>query len=270
MTIAMRKLNLFLALLMMGVLTACGPSKDLRKDYLYFQDADSIRNVMMTFSEYKIRKDDVLAIGISTASVTQEQLLPFAAVIKNEDGKETRYEFPNYTVDGEGNIQLPLIGKVMVEGLTRKQAQAFLEQRMGEYISKPSVSVALKNFTVTLLGEVATPGRHLLPSPNATLLDALGVAGDITPFGNRKEILLMRKNELGEMTFRRLDITSAQSFLQSEYLQLNQNDVIYVPTNEQKIRESMTDTQKKFQTYTLIFTGISTLAIVTNIILALK
>jgi polysaccharide export outer membrane protein len=225
---------------------------------------------MLNFSEYTIKEDDILGIGISTASVTQEQLLPFAAVLKNEEGKESRVEFPNYTVDGDGNIQLPLIGKVKVEGLTRKEAQYLLEERLGRYISKPSVSVAIKNFTVTILGEINIPGRHLMPSPNATLVDAIAAGGDLTPFGNRKGILLLRKDEKGVANFSRLDITSAESFLQSNYFQLNQNDVIYIPTNERKLTESQVDPQKKFQTYTLIFTAISTLAIITNMILVFR
>lgn len=260
----------FLLAILLISLGACKPEKDLSKDYLYFQDADSVKNLMLNFSEYLIREDDILAIGISTASVTQEQLMPFAAVLKNEEGKESRFEFPNYTVDGEGNIQLPLVGRIKVEGLTRREAQLVLEEKLGVYISKPTVSVAIKNFSVTLLGEVNIPGRHIMPSPSATLLDAIGAGGDITPFGNRKGILLLRKDEKGIANFKKLDITSSESFLQSNYFQLNQNDVIYVPTNDRKLRESQIDPQKKFQTYTLIFTAISTLAIVTNIIVALK
>lgn len=260
----------FMAALMALLFAACKPQKDLSSEYLYFRDADSIKTVMMKYSEYRIRTDDVLAIGISTASINQEQLIPFAAVIKNEEGKETTQALPNYTVDFDGNIQLPLVGKVKLQGLTRKQAQEQLEQKLADFISKPSVSITIKNFSITVLGEVKDPGRHLMPNTNATLLDAIAAAGDLTPYGDRKALMLMRQNDVGETVFTKLDLTSASSFMNSESYQLRQNDVLYVPTNKQQILEAMTDTQKKFQTYSLLLAAITTFTVIANLIIAVR
>jgi polysaccharide export outer membrane protein len=225
---------------------------------------------MTNYSDYRIRTDDVLAIGISTAGINQEQLIPFAQVIKDEEGKEARQALPNYTVDTDGNIQLPLVGKVRLQGLTRKEAQMTLEQRLADFISKPSVSVLVKNFSVTVLGEVKQPGRHPMPNTNANLLDAIAAAGDLTPYGDRKQLLLMRQNAVGETEFSRLDLTSAANFMNQESFQLQQNDVLYVPTNKRKILEATTDTQKKYQTYSLILAAITTFTVIANLIIAVR
>ena len=263
-----RKITLALIVSYCLFAVGCAPQKDYSKEYNYFQDADSLKKVMVKLSEYQIHKDDILAIGISSASMNLEQLQPFMAVAKTENGQQVA-ALPDYTVDADGNIQLPLIGKVMVEGLTRKTAQGALELKLSDYISKPSVSVVVKNFGVTVLGEVKLPGRHLMPNTNATLLDALGAAGDLTPYGNRKDVLLMRQDARGEAEFTKLDMTKANNFMNSGKFQLVQNDVIYVPTNELKVKEAMTDPEKKFRLYSIIFAGISSLAILVNTIVLL-
>jgi polysaccharide export outer membrane protein len=128
----------------------------------------------------------------------------------------------------------------------------------------------VKNFSVTVLGEVKQPGRHLMPNTNANLLDAIAAAGDLTPYGDRKELLLMRQTPAGETAFSRLDLTSASNFMNSSSYQLQQNDVLYVPTNKQKILEAMTDPQKKFQTYSLILSAVTTLTVIANLIIAVN
>lgn len=267
---AFQSVSVFAFAVMASLLFSCKAPKDMSSEYLYFGDADSIKKVMTQYSDYRIRTDDVLAIGISTAGINQEQLIPFAQVIKDEEGKESKQALPNYTVDTDGNIQLPLVGKVRLQGLTRKEAQMLLEQRLADFISKPSVSVLVKNFSVTVLGEVKAPGRHPMPNTNANLLDAIAAAGDLTPYGDRKQLLLMRQNEVGETEFRRLDITSAANFMSQESFQLQQNDVLYVPTNKRKILESTTDTQKKYQTYSLILAAITTFTVIANLIIAVR
>jgi len=258
--------RIYLILLVPILLVAsCRPQKDFSKEYLYFQDADSVKKVMVSFGEYKIHKDDILAISIASASMNQEQLLPFASVTKTEAGTMNA-ALPNYTVDVDGNIQMPLLGKLHLEGLDRKQAQTLIELKISDYVSKPSVSVAVKNFSVTVLGEVKAPGRHLMPNTNATLIDAIAIAGDLTAIGNRQEILLLRQNAQGEAEFNRLDLTKAASFMQSKYFQLAQNDVIYIPTIPLKVKEVLTNDITRARNISLIFASVGVLSAIISMI----
>src|SRR5690606_581679 len=143
---------------------------------------------------------------------------------------------PTYTVDIQGYVTLPMLGKVHVAGLTRIEAIEKIRSELSQYIKDPGVNMNFNNFRISVLGEVAKPGSFTLPSERVTVLEALSMAGDLTIRGVRQNILLIREVD-GQKTMHRLDLTQ-QNILNSPYYYLAQNDVIYVEPNKAQINNS--------------------------------
>ena len=144
-----------------------------------------------------------------------------------------------YTVDTDGYINYPVIGKISTTGLNQEQFREKLTLLLTEYVKNPVVDLRTNNFKVTVLGEVANPGTYNIPDGSATVLSALGLAGDLTIYGVRTNVLVVRNND-GEITRQRLNLTSAE-FINSPYYYLKQNDVIYVEANTTKQNTARTN-----------------------------
>ena len=138
-------------------------------------------------------------------------------------------------MDSEGNIVISTLGKMHVVGKNVEELRGEITEKLKEYVKEPIVSVALANFKVTVLGEVGAPGAYAMPD-QANILTAIGAARDLTIYGERKNILLVR-NINGEITKHFIDITDA-NFINSPYYYLKQNDVIYVSANKAKANSS--------------------------------
>lgn len=226
------------------VFTSCTSSKKIT----YFQNAkdSDLRQVLATI-EAPIQKNDILNIVVSSLS-------------PEEDVKYNRIDntTKGYLVNNDGTIQLPKLGNVMAEGLTKKQltekiTSIILEKKE---LLNPIVEIRQLNFEVTVLGEVTNPSVITVPSEKISLVKALGLAGDITIYGKRDNILLIREEE-GKRITRHLDINSAD-FLSSEYYYLKPNDVVYVEPGKAKI--ATISRSKELLPY--IFSGISVLILV--------
>lgn len=146
---------------------------------------------------------------------------------------------PTYSVDTDYNIIFPQIGKINVKDENIETLKTKLAGLIREYVKNPVVDAKLINFRVSVLGEVARPGTYILPDGNATLLSALGLAGDLTTYGVRKNVLIVR-NVDGVFTKERIDLTSAQ-FINSPYYYLKQNDIIYVQPNANREKAARVD-----------------------------
>jgi polysaccharide export outer membrane protein len=131
-----------------------------------------------------------------------------------------------YPVDENGSINLPTVGKVKVQGLSLDQTQTLLHQKVAAYVRDANVLVKLLSFKVTILGEVRQPGRYFIYNSQATILEALGMAGDLTEFGNRQNIKLIRQTPKGSQVVL-VNLTDA-NLLQSPYYYLTPNDALYV------------------------------------------
>ena len=145
-------------------------------------------------------------------------------------------------------------GKVKIEGLSTKEITNNLTNVLSDYIVKPIVNIRLTNFKVTVLGEVKNPGTFSVPNERMTIVEALGVAGDLTMQGKRKNVILVREEE-GKRKFIPIDLTSKKLFA-SPYYYLAQNDVIYVESNKAKINSSVIGANTS-----IIFSSISTLMV---------
>ncbi len=208
---------LFIALCLV-LSTACVPHKNV----VYFQDLEAMEGPigMPDAPEVILKSGDVVEINI--ASISKETSDFF-----QKDGSTTDRNFaPNtYQIATDGQVDLPLVGKVPLAGLNISAAEQALKDRLEEYLQKPSVNVRIMSFKITVLGEVDEPGVYEVPDGRITLLQALGLAGDMTIYGRRDNLLLIRY-EGDERKYIRLDLMDSK-VLESEYFYLKNNDVLY-------------------------------------------
>ena len=138
-----------------------------------------------------------------------------------------------YLVDANGSIEFPVLGKLKVSGLSRTEVLQMLQQKIGVYIKNPIINLRIMNFKVSVQGEVNLPGSYPIASERVTLIEALTMAKDLTIYGKRNNILVIREID-GVKSYNRVDITQA-NFINSPFYYLAQNDVIYVEPNRNKI-----------------------------------
>jgi len=137
-----------------------------------------------------------------------------------------------YLVDRDGFVHLPYVGDILVKGLTSVQVKNLITEKISVYFKDPVVNVRFTNFKITVLGEVRNPTTFLLPNENPTIFDALGLAGDITIYGRRDNVMLVRSDADGKKEIVRLNLDSS-SAITSPYFYLKPNDVLIVePTAE--------------------------------------
>ena len=186
-------------------------------------------------SENLLQENDILKIDVTSfemnASIPYNKVVPGNGMVNSTD----ILQLNGYLVSKNNTINFPVLGEISVKEKTTKDLEDFLKQRLESegHLIKPSVSVRLLNAKITILGEVKKPGTYTFTENNITLLQALGLAGDLSIDGNRKNIILIRESN-GKRTTVNLDLTSA-SFLASHYQNIQPNDVIIVNPNSKKI-----------------------------------
>lgn len=210
------------------IFTSCGSSKDV----VYFQNVENIYNHTNDSSEYQIRiiPNDNLLITVSAINPQAAEV--FNAVKFDRSMSSQSLEWQGYLVDQQGNINFPVIGSIHVGGLTKSEAVDLLRNKISRYIEDPVVNIRFLNYKITVLGEVNRPGVYSVSDEKITLPQALGLAGDMTIYGARKDVLICREVN-GEKQFHRIDMTSPDVF-QSPYYFLQQHDVVYVQPNNTK------------------------------------
>ncbi len=228
----LKKYLLFFGLLIL--LFSCGSKQNI----VYFQDVD-LMGVSKSINTYNpiIRPDDMLTINVS--ALDQDAVRPFnlsAVTFVDGSGSLGRTAQQSYLVDSNGNIDFPVLGALKLAGLNRIQATTLIKDMLKEYIKNPIVNIRNVNFKVTVLGEVANSGSFVIPNERITIIEALGLAGDMTIQAERKNVLVIRE-ENGKKTYTRVDMTSESVFNSSVYY-LSQNDVIYVQPNNSRIKSS--------------------------------
>jgi polysaccharide export outer membrane protein len=225
-------LALFIAVLMTFI--SCGS----RKQMVYLQQDSTQINTLYEQYVPKIQINDILTVVVTAADPkVTAPFNPVSSMMSNNLSQSVDMVLrPTYTVDGQGDITLPMLGKVHVAGLTRVQAIEKLRVDLSQYIKDPGVNMNFNNFRISVLGEVARPGSFIMPTERVTVLEALGMAGDLTIRGVRERVMLIREVD-GQKTMHCLDLTK-QNTLNSPYYYLAQNDVIYVEPNKAQINNS--------------------------------
>jgi polysaccharide biosynthesis/export protein len=239
------KRTLTLYLLILGLYSICNFTSCLSsKQQAYFNNIkrDSVSQIHPDTIETHISKNDVLQISISTLDPATTALLNPANIISTTAGINGT-ALGGYLVDESGMIVLPLLGPVKAEGLTKKQlAKLITNQLLEQNIAKsPLVVVRIVNYKVTILGEVNHPGVVSVPNEKITLPEALGQAGDLTIYGRRNNVLLIREDG-DKRIYKRFSLNDSQLFDKDIYNLRNQ-DIIYVEPNNAKVSSADRTTQ---------------------------
>jgi len=214
-------------------LTSCASKEDV----VYFQNAGSFETLVDRNSfTPKFKVDDLVSIHVST--LDKEASGPFNLFRGAQEGGFAA-EQVDYLVDEAGEIDFPVIGKVKIAGLSPEETRVILTDRLSEYIRDPIINIRLKNFTVTILGEVRRPGTYPVNGERITILEALGLAGDLTIKGQRENVMVIRDFD-GTKVYSRIDLTSKQA-LNSPVYYLTQNDVVYIEPNQSAVSSSQLD-----------------------------
>ena len=163
-----------------------------------------------------------------------------------------------YLVNSAGEVELPFIGKIKLSGLTTSQAQDTIRKAADKLFNSPIVNVRYANFKITILGEVNRPSTYVMPSEKVTLFDAIGLAGDLTIYGKRNNVLLVRDSANDNRQLVRLDLDS-KNIIGSPYFFLQPNDLIYVEPNKNRVVS--TDVQQS-RVIIIVSTAISVLSFI--------
>lgn len=216
----------------------------------YFQDlrpGESEQKVIAA-TEIKVRPGDKLSIIVNSRDPQLTQLfnLPYVgqqigqgAVLANSNVSNTSQGVSGYTVDEKGMIDFPVLGKIEIAGKNREEIASFIK---GELLAKnlvkdPVVTVEYMNLCISVLGEVAQPGRYSIDRDKVTVLDAISMAGDLTIYGKREKVLVLRE-EGGVQHVYGINLCSAEHLYTSPVYYLRQNDVVYVEPNNVRARQA--------------------------------
>jgi polysaccharide export outer membrane protein len=214
------------------VLSSCSTAK--YKQVAYFNDLKDSTVVTEDIKNYNpltIQKDDILAINVTSLNSEASAIFNVGNTSSNQASGSSALN-NGFLVDHKGEVQLPLVGPIKVIGLTTTEAREIIRNRLLEYLKEPVVSLRLANFKIALIGDVARPGVYPINSERISIIDALGLAGDLNITAIRKNILLVREVN-GERKFIRLDLNSKELFT-SPYYYLQNNDALYVQPGDVK------------------------------------
>jgi len=220
--------------------TSCSSIKNVK----YFTDIPDSGKIsrlnQATFVEPTIQPDDILAINIQVTDIDGPKTLPLGnlqtTVLVSPTGSNigNAGNITGVLVDRNGDVELPILGQVHVGGLTTEKARDLIRVKATSKLTNPTVNVRFANFKITVLGEVQKPGTYIIPNEKVNILDALGLAGDLTIYGKRENILLVRQNPDGSQERVRIDLTKS-STLTSPYFYLRQNDYLIVEPIKTKV-----------------------------------
>ena len=222
--------NLIYYLILLLTMFSCKPKENM----VYMEKEKAVAETEINqavFYGTHIQSGDLLDIKVT--AFDENAVRPFNLYSMNNssspgqmNGQTAQLAPQGYLVDNEGFIYFPVLGKLYIKGMTLAQLRADLEKRLLTYLAEPLVSIKQLNFNITVLGEVKKPGQYTNPSDKITVLQALGLAGDMTDYGNRTNVKLIREEEGISKTYV-IDFTD-KNITSSPYYYMQQNDVLYV------------------------------------------
>jgi polysaccharide export outer membrane protein len=228
----MKKFNLrhfsmsFIALSVIVFFCSCG--QKINSDYLYFKSGSD--TVSVPAKKTSIQPFDILSIQVISRTLNQEQ----AAIFNYPVGKDGTQQVEGYQVNATGNIEMPVIGQIKAGGLTLEQLEISIAEKLTNYVKNPGIIVRFLQFDVNVLGEVRNPGIQKFKTDKVTVIDALSSAGDLTDYGRREDVVVIREQNGKKITYK-LDLRSRAIF-ESPVYYLQPNDIVYVNPNKHKIK----------------------------------
>ncbi len=245
--------------LLLFLMSACISNRKL----VYFPDPEfntrAATKITNRRSAYQLQPRDILSVRIKTLDEETSEYFN----IQSEGGfnqfNAAGIYINGYSIDGDGNIELPEVGKIKVQGLTIEEAQTMIQEKVSDFLANVTIFVKLVSFKITVLGEVNNPGLYYIYNEQATILEGLGMAGDLTDFGNRENITLIRQVEGGSEAI--LLNLKDPNLIQSQYYYLSPNDAIYVqPLEEKNIRSNLS----AFSILSIVFGAVSSTILILN------
>ena len=232
------------SILMMAVCAVVMASCTSYKNVPYLQNAEEIMAAQAELPLYdaKIMPKDLLTVTVNTT--VPEAAAPFNLTVQTAQNLATSrstYSQPilqQYLVSNEGIIDFPVLGQLKVGGLTKSEAEDMIREKLKPYLKEvPIVTVRMANYKISVLGEVARPGTFTVSNEKVNVLEALAMAGDLTIWGLRNNVKLVREDAAGKRDIVELDLTNAD-IITSPYYYLQQNDILYVSPNKTKAKNS--------------------------------
>jgi polysaccharide biosynthesis/export protein len=258
-----------LAIVVLAALTVASCSKPVKSVQYLDYSMDTTGLGFLPTVTPKIQKGDLLSITVysenATASASYNQLVATGDPNSGVETMPVSSMKSGYLVNDDGDIIMVGIGKVHVEGMTKKQLSDSLVNYFvtNKLLNTPFCDIRFLNYKITVIGEVARPNVYSIPGEKVTLLEALGLAGDLTNFAKRENVTIIRETD-GRRTFGRLDLNS-DSIFTSPYYYLQQNDVVMVDKTDRRKREP--DAQRTRETLAITTSIISTAAIILSVLL---
>lgn len=248
------KVRLLLIIIICSAVVSCKTTKNAV--YFNSQPEGIVENVPLV-SQQIISANDLLGITVSSLNPEATVIFNNPTSVTATTGSGNFTQSIGYLVDQEGNIQFPLLGKIKVAGLTKKELTEFIRKSLEDkkLLLDPIVAVRNLNFRVTVLGEVARPMVVAVPNEKISLLEAIGMAGDLTIFAKRDNVLLIRE-ENGQRLIKRINLNTNE-ILTSPYYYLKTNDIIYAEPNKSRVYAA----SNVRQILPLVFSSISILAL---------
>jgi len=256
----MKRTNYLLYIVLSVLLSSCYHGSRM----IYLQGSASTASKPAVLSNkkvsYRLQPADIISVNVkgSTESESANSIFNVATAQNGAFATPSSLFLEGYTIDTNGKIMLPIIGELTVKDLTIEEAQLLIQQNANKFLNKSTVFVKLTSFKVTVLGEVKNPGYLYVYNNQATLLEVLGLAGDLTPFANRKNLKLIRQVPEGSKIVL-LDLTDSK-LISSDYFYLMPNDVIYV--EPLKARSNKTN----LEVLSVIFAGLTTAVLILSYI----
>lgn len=232
--------NLFVALTLISLLGSCATPKNIS----YFQDLQPGESELLITEpvEIKIKPKDKLSILVNSQDPRLTNLFNLP-ILSQQIGVDNNYAqsrgLSGYTVDKNGCIDFPVLGEIKVQDMTREDVGAYIKKELvtRDLIKDPVVTVEFMNLSISVMGEVNKPGRYNIDRDHLTVLDAISMAGDLTIFGKREKVLVLRQ-EQGKQRVYGVDLNSGEHIYTSPVYYLQQGDVVYVEPNDTRKRQS--------------------------------
>jgi polysaccharide biosynthesis/export protein len=228
----------------------------------YLQHIDTSGKTVINLPEPRIQKNDLLSIKVYSQSADPRTDIPYNLPEQSVTGSSTTASTSGFLVDENGNIDYPRLGLLHVEGLTKAQLAQQVKEKLEAVLKSPSVIVRFLNYRITVLGEVRTPGTFSIPTERVTILEALGLAGDITDFGKRDTVKVARE-VAGHLQVGYVSLSSNDLF-NSPYYRLQQNDVVFVEQSRKRTQQE--ERQAVAQQVGIAASIVTAIALIVNII----
>jgi polysaccharide export outer membrane protein len=241
-------MKFFYFIIISVLLASCS---SMNKIILFDKDMGNVEKITSNLSKHKLQEGDILHVKIIGVQKESFDIFNLETNANNSQTTSANLFLNGFTVDSKGHIEIPTLGIIEVSGLSVEEAKLKIQEKANDYLINSTVIVKHINFEITVLGEVNRAGTYTVYKDNITILEALGLSGDLTDYANRKKVKLIRDNKITYIDLTKTETLNSQNFM------LKANDVVYVePMRSVRLRSSNAQ---------IYISAISSIALIANI-----